>query len=157
MTATTKRLNKLKEKNMAEKYSTGDIICTITTTTLLRTRLLQVYCLIHSSLITHQSWFLTTFTLLYKRRRSFMAFSSIWIERIDDGASISGLNQRFVPGESDGDPCPVVTVKPDVFVFGLWDRDCCFFTFIRQRHQEQDLSFPTQTNTTIQYHLFLWE
>lgn len=75
-----------------------------------------------------------------------MAFSSIWIDRIGDGASISGLNQRLVPGESDGDPCPVVTVKPDVFVFGLWDRDCCFFTYIRQdKDTERKISFQTHT------------
>lgn len=55
-----------------------------------------------------------------------MAFSSIWIERIEDRASISGLNQRFTPLESEGEPCPEETENPAVLVFGLCERLCCF-------------------------------
>lgn len=85
-----------------------------------------------------------------------MAFSSIWIDRMGDGASISGLNQRLVPGESDGDPCPVATVKPDVFVFGLWDRDCSFFACIRQdKHNRDKYEFSnTNCDATRQSSLF---
>lgn len=56
-----------------------------------------------------------------------MAFSSIWIERIEDGASTSGLNQRFTPPlESDGEPWPEAIEKPAVLIFGLFDSTCCF-------------------------------
>lgn len=38
---------------------------------------------------------LTNFTFLYMRRSSFIASSSIWMQRREDGLAVSGLYQRF--------------------------------------------------------------
>lgn len=61
-----------------------------------------------------------------------MASSSIWMERMEDGASASGLNQRLA-ALSDGEPTPPggAAAKPDVLNLGLCAMHCCcccFFT-----------------------------
>ena len=60
-----------------------------------------------------------------RSHRCLGTISSIWIERMEDGVSVSGLNQRlgtlsFTPTTSGAAPRDGMA-KPDVRVFGLWE------------------------------------